>query len=95
VRGLSCAANGLRVLERSAGLQIGRDARRAKSVTSDLDAHAEIGGAALNRAPRVDAVHRRLGQRASTADGGAEEGAFALIAYAGRLDVGVEMAPSV
>ena len=42
--------HGLRVLERPAGLEIGRDARSAKSVTADFDAHAEIRGTALNHA---------------------------------------------
>jgi hypothetical protein len=30
-------------------------------MTADLDAHAEIGGTALNHAPGVDAVHRFVG----------------------------------
>ena len=41
-----------------------------------LTARAEIGGAALDHAPGVDAVHRLVGQRAGAADGGAEEGAL-------------------
>ena len=37
------------------------------------------------------AVHRLVGQRAGAAGGGAEEGALAVVADAGRLDIGVEI----
>jgi hypothetical protein len=83
--------HGLRVLERSAGLEIGRDTRRAKCMTSNLDAHAEIRGAALNHAPGVDTVHRLVGQYVGAAGSGAEERAFAILADAGGLYVGVQV----
>src|ERR1700688_2664237 len=50
--------HGLRVLERTAGLEIGRDPRRAKRMAADPDPRAEIRGAALDHAPGVDTVHR-------------------------------------
>ena len=50
-----------------------------------LDPRAEIGGAALDHAPGIDPVHRLFGQRAGAAGGGAEEGALAAVADAGRL----------
>ena len=54
-------SHGLRVLECPAGLEIGRDPRRPKCVTTDFDAHAEISSEALNHAPGVNAVHRFVG----------------------------------
>ncbi len=67
----------LRVLERPAGLEIGRYAGHAKCVAADPDPRAEIGGAALDHAPGVHTVHRLFGQRAGAAGCGAEEGALA------------------
>ena len=58
---------------------------------SRLCCHAEIGGAALNHAPGGDAVHRLVGQGIRAADGGAEEVAFALIAKAGGLYIGMKV----
>ena len=63
----------------------------AKRVATDADARAEIGGAALDHAPGVDAVHRVFGQDAGAADGGAEQGSLAAVADDGRHDVGVEV----
>jgi hypothetical protein len=69
--------HGLRVFQRAAGFEIGRDPRGAKGMAADPYASAEIGGAALDHAPGVDAVHRRFGQHAGAADGGAEQGGLA------------------
>ena len=82
--------HGLSVLQRASRLQIGRYPRSAERVTADPDGHAELGGAALDHPVCVDAVHRRGGERASAADGGAEEGALARVAEAGGLDVFIE-----
>ena len=54
-------------------------------MATDPRARAELGGAALDHAPRIDAVHRLVGQRAGAADGGAEEGGLAAVADARRL----------
>ena len=67
MRGLSCAA-WLAVFERAAGFEIGRDPRRPECMAADTDARSEIGGAALDHAPGVDAVHRLFGQRSGVAD---------------------------
>ena len=56
-----------------------------------LPRRAQIGGAALDHAPGVDAVHRLVGQRAGAAGGGAEQGSLAAVADSGRLDIGVEI----
>ena len=64
----------LRVLQPAAGFQIGGDARGAEGMAADPD--AELGGAALDHAPGVDAVHGRGGERSGATDGGAEEGAL-------------------
>ena len=61
------------------------DARGAEGMATDPRARAELGGAALDHAPRIDAVHRLVGQRAGAADGGAEEGGLAAVADARRL----------
>src|SRR5208283_3196659 len=66
--------HGLRVFQGAAGFEIGRDSRGPEGMAADPDARAEIGGAALDHAPGVDAVHRFVGQRAG-ATGGATGGA--------------------
>lgn len=47
----------LRVPERNASLEVGGDAGRREGVAADPDAHAERGGAALDHAVGLDAVH--------------------------------------
>jgi hypothetical protein len=81
----------LRVLERAAGFEIGGDARGAESMAANPNSRAEIGGAALNHTPGVNAVHRLFRQRVCAANGGAEEGALAVVADAGDLDVSVKV----
>ena len=81
--------HGLRVLQSAAGFEIGGDSRCPKSMAADPDPHAEIGGAALDHAPGVDAVHRFVGQHVGAAGGGAEQGSLAVLADAGGLDVGI------
>ena len=68
------------------------DARGAEGMAADPGARAELGGAALDHAPGIDAVHSRYGERSGAAGGGAEEGALAADADAGRLDIRVERA---
>src|SRR4051794_8103978 len=46
----------LRILERSAGLEIGCDAGRPKHVAPELDPKTGLGGAPANHAIGVDAV---------------------------------------
>jgi hypothetical protein len=53
-------------------------------MAADLSAHAELGGAALDHAPSIDAAHRLVGQRAGAAGGGAEEGSLATVTDARR-----------
>ena len=81
----------LRVLQRAAGFEIRRDARGAKGVAADPASRAKVGGAALDHAPGVDAVHRLVGQRAGAAGGGAEQGSLATVADSSRLDISVEI----
>jgi hypothetical protein len=75
--------HGLRIFERAAGFEIGRDPRGAKRMATDPHTPPEIGGAALDHAPRVNPAHRRLRQYAPAADGGAESGSLAVVADAG------------
>ena len=75
----------------AAGFKIGGDTRGAERVAADPDARPEIGGAALDHPPGVDAVHRLFGQRSGAASGGAEEGSLAVVADASGFDVGVEV----
>ena len=81
----------LGVLQRAAGFEIGGDARGAEDIAADPGARAELRGAALDHAPGVDAVHRRGGECAGAAGGGAEEGALATVADAGRFEIGFEI----
>ena len=81
----------LRVFQGAAGFEIRRDARGAECMAADPYFRSEIGGAALDHAPGVDAVHRVLGQRAGASHGGAEQGSLAGVADFGRLDVRVEI----
>ena len=83
--------HGLRVLERPAGLEIRGDPCGAKSMAADPNSHPEIGGAALNHAPGVDAVHRLIRRRVGAAGGRAEQGTLAVVADAGGLDVGIKV----
>jgi Initiator Replication protein len=78
----------LGVLERAAGPEVGCDSRGAEGVAADPPLHAEVGLAALDHAPGVDAVHRGFGKRAGAARGGAEEGGLFLLADPGSVDVG-------
>jgi len=64
--------HGLGVFQRAAALKVGRNPRGAKCVTANPTFHAEFGRAALNHAPRVDAIHCDRGERAGAAGGGAE-----------------------
>ena len=83
--------HGLRVLERPAGFEIGRDPGRAEGMAADPDPRPEIGGAALDHSPGVDAVHRLFGQRADAAGGGAEQESLAFVADAGGLNVSIKI----
>src|SRR5690349_16146847 len=51
----------LRVFERAAGLEIGRNAGRAEGMTADLGLEAGIDRAPADHAPGVDPVHRDCG----------------------------------
>jgi hypothetical protein len=81
----------LGVLERAAPLKVSGDPRSAKSVAADPALHAELGGAALDHAPGVNAVHHGCGERASATGCGAEEGGLFFLPDAGRIDVGVQI----
>jgi hypothetical protein len=80
--------HGLGVLERPAGLEIGRDARRPEHMAPELDAEAALGGAPADHAIGVDAMHRRIAEAAGSAERGAEEGSLAVVTDAGRGNVG-------
>ena len=54
-------------------------------MATDPDARAEIGGAALDHAPGVDAVDRLIRQRTGAAGGRAEQGSLAVVADAAAL----------
>ena len=54
-------------------------------MAADPHPRAEISRPALDHAPGVNAVHRFIGQHVGAAGGGAEEGAFAIVADAGGL----------
>jgi hypothetical protein len=56
-----------------------------RSVTTDLDLHAELGRGALDHAVSVDPVHGLAVQLTGAADGGAEEGAFGFVSDAHGL----------
>jgi hypothetical protein len=47
----------LGVLKRAASLKVSGDPRGPKGVAADPALHAELGRAALNHAPGVDAIH--------------------------------------
>ena len=49
----------------------------------------EIGSAALDHAPGVDAVHRPFGQRVGAASGGAEQGSLAAVCADQPLSMGL------
>jgi hypothetical protein len=83
--------HGLSIFQSAASLEIGGDASGAEGMTADADSRAEIGGAALDHAPGVDAVHRVFRQRVGPANSGAEQGGLAVVADAGGLDVGVQV----
>ena len=53
--------HGLSILQSAAGFKIGGDPGCSESVAADPDSRAEIGGASLDHAPGVDAVHRFVG----------------------------------
>jgi hypothetical protein len=60
-------------------------------MTSDFDLHAKPRRAALDHPPRVNPIHRFLGQFACAADGGTEQGGFGRVTQAGHLYIGVEI----
>ena len=64
--------HGLRILKRSAGFKLGGDARGAEGMAADPGARAELGGAALDHAPGVDAVHSLCGEITGAANSRAE-----------------------
>src|SRR5690348_12719182 len=66
--------HGLGVLERAAGLEVGRDAGGAKSVTANFGLEARVGRTPPDHAPDIDAVHRQAGEDAGLADSRSEEG---------------------
>ena len=55
----------------------------------DLEAHRRR--AALDHAVGIDAVHRFVGEHAAVPHGGAEEGALAAVADAGRVEIRVQI----
>jgi hypothetical protein len=63
--------------ERAASLKVGRDSGGPEGVAADLDLHAELGRAALDRAPGVDPVHGRSRERAGAAEAADAEEDFA------------------
>ena len=82
--------HGLCVFQSAAGFKIGGDARGAEGMAADFDACAEIGGAPLDHAPGIDAVHGGVGEDTGAADRGAKQGALVLAREAGGADVFVE-----
>ena len=78
----------LSILQSSAGFKIRGDPGRPKCVAANPHARSEIGGASLDHAPGVDAVHRLFGQDAGAADRRAEEGSLAVVADFRGVDVG-------
>jgi hypothetical protein len=70
--------HGLRVFQRAAGFEVGGDL------------HAELGGAALDHALGVDAMHDVAVELAVAAAGGAEQGALAVAGDAGGADVFIQ-----
>ena len=83
--------HGLRVFQSAAGFEIGGNAGGAKGMAANLGPRAEVGGAALDHAVGVDAVHGFIRQRAGAASGGAEQGGLPDVADVGGLDIGVEI----
>jgi hypothetical protein len=59
-------------------------------VAADLDLHAEVGGAALDHAVRIDPVHGRGRERPGAPDGRAEQGTPFVAGDAGGTNVLVE-----
>src|SRR6202000_247481 len=78
----------LRVLKRTAGIQISSDARRPKRVVSDVNLQPRRGRSPLDHRPGVAAVHPFVGQRASAAGRGAEEWAFAVTTDPRAIKIG-------
>jgi hypothetical protein len=66
--------HGLSFVQSVAGFNICRDPCGMESVAADTNMRTEIGGAALDHAPGIDAVHLPFGQDASTSSSGSEEG---------------------
>jgi hypothetical protein len=81
----------LRVFERSAGFEIGGDARGAEGVTTDFDLQACVGRSTADHSVDVDAMHRQAGENARLANCRAEEGSTALAADPGGTNVLVEV----
>jgi hypothetical protein len=57
-------------------------------VTADPALHAELGRAALDHPPGVNAIHRGRCEPAGAARRGAEEGGLLFVPDAGRIDIG-------
>lgn len=73
-------------LQRTTGLEVGRDLRRAEGVAADPDPHAELGGPPLDHAVGISTLCiASLVSSPGAADGGAEEGRFGVVASTGRL----------
>src|SRR5689334_14969408 len=71
-------SHSLGVLERSAGVEVGGNARRTKGVTADLYRHVSISHSAADHAPDIDTVHGKAGECARLAKRRPEEGSAAL-----------------
>src|SRR6266446_6614873 len=79
----------LRIFEGATGVHVSRDPGRPKCMTINAPLEAQRRGAALDHAVGVDAVHGVFGERPVMPHGGAEEGALAAVADAGRVEIGV------
>ena len=83
--------HGLCVFERAAGFKIRGDSGRSKCVAADADPCAEIGGAALDYAPSIDAVHRVFRQRAGAAGGWSGRVEPSVVRGSGGIDIGIKV----
>ena len=80
----------LRVFERAAGFEIGRDAGRAEHMAAELDLEARFGRAPADHLIGIDTMHRVFRQPAGLAGGRAEEGGLAGVADAGGGEIFIE-----
>src|SRR3954447_26361383 len=82
----------LRIFQRAAVIEVGRDTCRAEGVAPDPRPKAERRRAALHHAVRIDAMHWLVRQfTGAIRRSGTEEGTLASVADAGSVDVGVEI----